>query len=195
MATTILIDNGHGKETLGKKSPDQKLQEWGYARRVAREVARKLRAMDYKVILITPEDEDISLNERVRRVNEYARKTRCILISIHLNAAGDGSKWLKASGWECYTSVGKTNSDNLAEYLCKAAIEALPKEFTIRTDKSDGDSDKEANFYILNKTICPAVLTENLFMDSEKDYKYLMSPEGFAAIVNLHVNGITYYVK
>ena len=33
----------------------------------------------------------------------------------------------------------------------------------IRKDNSDGDPDKEYNFYILKHTQCPAVLTENFF--------------------------------
>ena len=39
----------------------------------------------------------------------------------------------------------------------------------IRRDYSDGDPDWEENFYILSKTQCPAVLTENFFMDNKED--------------------------
>ena len=195
--TLCLIDNGHGRDCAGKRSPDGKLREWAYTRDVAKEVSDRLYKAGYRVKLVTPETTDVPLAERVRRVNEATRQNSgdAILISIHLNAAGDGSKWLNASGWECYTSKGDTLSDVLAEELCKAAIEALPKEFTIRTDKSDGDSDKEANFYILKNTICPAVLTENLFMDSKKDYDFLLSDAGFEAIVKLHVDAIVNYLE
>lgn len=31
----ILIDNGHGENTPGKRSPDGKLREWEYTRRIA----------------------------------------------------------------------------------------------------------------------------------------------------------------
>jgi N-acetylmuramoyl-L-alanine amidase len=33
----------------------------------------------------------------------------------------------------------------------------------LRKDTSDGDKDKEADFYIIKGANCPAVLTENLF--------------------------------
>ena len=36
----------------------------------------------------------------------------------------------------------------------------------IRTDMSDGDRDWEEDFYILRKSWCPAVLTENFFMNT-----------------------------
>ena len=44
-------------------------------------------------------------------------------------------------------------------------------------------------------TLCPAVLTENLFQDNRQDGDYLLSPAGRAAIVQLHFDGITKYLK
>ena len=35
---------------------------------------------------------------------------------------------------------------------------------------SDGDMDWEEGFYILRKSWCPAVLTENFFMDTHVEY-------------------------
>ena len=63
----------------------------------------------------------------------------------------------------------------------------------IRKDYTDGDPDIEKNFYILRHTRCPAVLTENLFMDNRDDVAFLESAEGSQAIVNLHVEGIRRY--
>ncbi len=64
----------------------------------------------------------------------------------------------------------------------------------LRTDTSDGDADLESNFYILRHTLCPTVLTENLFMTNKQDLAFLESPAGQQAIVNLHVEGITEYL-
>jgi N-acetylmuramoyl-L-alanine amidase len=55
---------------------------------------------------------------------------------------------------------------------------------------SDGDPDWESNFTVLKKTVCPAILTENLFMTNKDDVRFLMSKEGFDAIVNLHLKAI-----
>ena len=54
---------------------------------------------------------------------------------------------------------------------------------------------KEKNFTILKSTLCPAVLTENFFMDNKADVKYLLSPEGHEAVINCHVEGIINYIK
>jgi len=61
---------------------------------------------------------------------------------------------------------------------------------TLRKDMSDGDPDYEENFTVIYKTKCPAVLTENLFMDNKTDVAFLMSDEGRNVITDIHVNAI-----
>ncbi len=189
----ILIDNGHGRDTAGKRSPDGRLLEWSYTREIARRVVTSLSSLGFDAELLVPEDEDIPLAERCSRVNhlcsQLGRRNVC-LVSIHVNAAGRGDKWMNASGWCCYTSL----SDDLATRLCEAAKAWLPRH-RLRTDYSDGDPDFEAGFYILNHTMCPAVLTENLFQDSKADCDFLLSAEGKEAIKQLHVEGIISYIR
>ena len=150
----------------------------------------------YDAELLVPEDDDIALAERVRRVNSVCfllGKSNVILVSIHVNAASDGTKWMNASGWSVYTCKGRTSSDKLADCLCESAIKNFPGR-RIRTDMSDGDMDWEENFYILRKSLCPAVLTENFFMDSHSDLEYLQSKAGKQAIIDTHIEGIIEYL-
>ena len=193
----ILIDNGHGWETAGKRSPDGRLLEWSYNREIARRVVAALQSEHFYASLLVPEDEDISLAERCKRVNrvcsELGRRNVC-LISIHVNAAGRGDKWYNATGWCCYTSKGQTEGDKLANCLCAAALQILPGH-RMRFDYNDGDPDQEANFTILRKTACAACLTENGFMDCKESLEFLLTNEGKQAIVDLHVQGIKEYVK
>ena len=193
----ILIDNGHGIQTKGKRSPDGKLLEYAYTRELARRIVSILQSRGYDSELLVPEDDDIPLSERVRRTNAHCQvfgKTNVILISIHVNAAGDGSKWMNATGWSCYTCKGQTESDRLATCLYDAAIKNFPDK-RIRTDFSDADSDWEEGFYILRKSLCPAVLTENFFMDKLSDLEYLQSRAGKQAIIDTHVEGIAEYLS
>lgn len=60
---------------------------------------------------------------------------------------------------------------------------------------SDGDMDWEEGFYILRKSLCPAVLTENFFMDSRYDLEYLQSRSGKQAVIDTHVEGIIEYLE
>lgn len=193
----ILIDNGHGIDTPGKRSPDGRLLEYRYTREIAQAVCAKLASLGYDAERIVPEQEDVSLDGRCRRVYDICRQygvNNVLLVSIHCNAAGDGDKWLDARGWEVYTTPGTTNADRLASCLYEAAQKHLPN-VKMRTDFSDCDADKEARFYILKNTKCPAVLTENLFQDNRADVEFLLSPEGRQAIVDLHVDGIIKYLK
>lgn len=185
----VLIDNGHGIDTPGKRSPDGRLREYKYCRQIAYFIYMELIKEGIDSKLIVEEDYDVSLAERCRRVNAHKD---AILISIHLNAAGNG-QWMLARGWEAWTTPGKTKSDKLATLLYEQAEKHLPG-MKIRKDVSDGDPDKESNFYILKNTNCPAVLTENLFQDNKEDVAFLESQEGISAIVNLHVEAIKKYL-
>lgn len=192
----ILIDNGHGLMTAGKRSPDGQFREPYYNREIAKRVVADLVDRGYDAELLVPEDDDIALAERVRRVNSVCfllGKSNVILVSIHVNAASDGTKWMNASGWSVYTCKGRTSSDKLADCLCESAIKNFPGR-RIRTDMSDGDMDWEENFYILRKSLCPAVLTENFFMDSHSDLEYLQSKAGKQAIIDTHIEGIIEYL-
>ena len=188
----VLIDNGHGSNTPGKRSPDGRLREYAYTREIAERLVMELRKNGIDAERIVKEEIDVPLAERCRRANEY-KASEAILVSIHCNAAGNGSDWMSARGWEAWTSVGKTKADKLATCLYENAEYCLPG-MKIRKDMTDGDQDKESGFYILKHTKRPAVLTENLFQDNKKDVEFLLSEEGKLAIVNMHVWGIMKYL-
>ena len=208
----ILIDAGHGENTEmnGKFSPflsdvkvpeefvsKNRFREWKYNRTIAWEVYSIFKEMGYDARLVTPEDKDVSLSERIRRINTICNKEgagNVVLVSIHSNAKGDGSSWQDAKGWEAYTTRGKTKSDFFADCLYKRA-DGYFKGRKIREDWSDGDRDQEADFYIIKHSNCPAVLTENFFYDNKDDLKYLTSDEGIHAVVRTHVEGIIDYVN
>ena len=192
----ILVDNGHGVNTLGKCSPDGKFREYKWNREIAHEVVAELKKRGYCAELLVTEDIDISLAERVKRANNKCNQLgtkNVLLLSVHVNAAGNG-QWLNAKGWSCFTSRGLTKSDKIADELYKVAEELMPNR-TMRKEYSDGDADWEAGFYILKNTKCPAVLTENFFMDNRDDLAYLTSEEGRKAIIATHVEGVINYIK
>ncbi len=201
----ILIDNGHGDNTPGKKSPyscygvkpEIEFYEYKWNREIAEVIYERLKSLGYDARLIVPEITDISLKERVNRVNKICNEvgtSNVILLSVHANAAGNGREWKTAKGWCAFTTKGTTKSDAFAECLYNEA----EKNFVghqIRTDKSDGDRDLESDFYIIHKTYCPAVLTENFFYDNVDDVKYILSSEGREAVIKTHVDGIINYIN
>ena len=185
----ILIDNGHGENTAGKRSPmwpdGTELREWEFNRDIAQRVFFALQRHGVDVELIVKEDIDVPLSERCNRVNQIAKavgKNNCLLVSIHANAGG-------GTGWEAFTSVGETRSDKFATIFYEMAEEIF-EGWAVRKDTTDGDLDKESQFYILRKTVCPAILTENFFMDTEKDCKFIMSEIGRRKVADFHVQAI-----
>ena len=192
----ILIDPGHGIDTPGKRSPDGKFLEYLWNRQIADLLLDRFIIMGIDASLVVTETNDISLSTRVQRVNKVCSKvgaSNVILLSIHSNAAGDGSKWMSAQGWSCYTSKGESKSDLIAECLYDA-FEAEFAEKKIRKDMSDGDRDWEENFYVLQKSKCPAVLLENFFYDNRDECAWLLKDETKERIADAIVKGIVQYI-
>ena len=188
----ILIDNGHGAETPGKCSPDGRLREYAWTREIARRVCDKLKASGYNARLLVPELNDVSLRERVRRVNSVcagAGSDNVLLVSIHVNAAGT-DQWHNASGWTAWVAPNASQrSRKLATLLDAEAVRLNLKGNRSREPFFTG------NFAILRDTKCPAVLTENMFQDNLHDVAYLLSDRGKSEITNLHITAITEYLK
>lgn len=189
----ILLDNGHGKETAGKRSPllqdGSQLFEYEFNRDIVRRIAKALDKEQIDYVILVPELKDVSLAERVKRANALhaeCGKHTC-LISVHANAGG-------GTGFEVFTSVGQTKSDEFAQIMFEAFKEEFPEQ-KMRSDRVDGDDDKESNFYILKNTNCPAMLTESFFMDNPQDLKILMSEDGRSRIAKAHVNAIKKIIK
>ena len=194
-----MIDNGHGVNTPGKRSPDGRFREYKYNREIAATVVEHLKLRGYDAELLVPEDEDISLEERYRRANKIACHighpiSETFVVSIHVNTADNGKKWMNATSWCAYTYYGHSESDILANHLYNAAEKHLPGHY-LRKDWADGDPDFEASFYILRHTYFSAVLTENGFMDNKLSLTFLESEEGKKANVALHVEGIIAYIQ
>lgn len=190
-----LLDNGHGFDTKGKRSPDERLLEYAWARIVARKLKEVLEKAGHTVILVTPEDNDISLSERTRRVNSYCTKygtANCVVVSIHINAQGNGTSWGTASGWTAWVAPNaSTKSKELAKILhAEAVAHGLKGNRWIPTEGY-----WVGNYAIVRDTKCPAVLTENLFMDNKTEVEYLLSEEGINTIVQLHKDGLEKYMK
>ena len=191
----ILIDNGHGVETPGKRSPDGTLREYAWAREVARMACDILQAEGYNARLLVPEERDVPLAERCRRANQYDKRNS-ILVSIHNNAAGDGSRWMKARGWAIYTTRGITEADRLADAIWQRARRTFRAPLTVRSyTNAPLGHDYEENFYILLHSYAPAVLVENFFQDNRDDVAYMLTHAGKAACAEVVVQGVKDYLK
>lgn len=188
-----LLDAGHGGMINGKYTtapakmfafPDGVVIYEGVINRaIVKQVQKHLAAMGIDYAFIHDANEDTTLSNRVRRAdNHYLKDHRAVFLSVHSNSGG-------GSGFEIFTSPGQTKSDKIANIFCETYKKHFPAKH-FREDKSDGDADKEADFYVLRKTDCPAILVENLFFDNRKEAEYLLSTDGQMAIANCIVDSI-----
>ena len=201
---TIILDRGHGQNTLGKGSPyalsgvkpEYYLKEWLWADEISCRIASILRRKGYNPYILVPEKIDVPLSVRCDRANRiYAQDKDSFLVSIHVDAYGDGSKWEQPNGWSVWTTPGITKSDTLADFLVtEAAKTFVGKRIRSYSFQSLG-RDFEASFKILKDVKCPAVLTENFFQTNIEDCKYILSDKGKEDIIKCHVNGIINYIN
>ena len=177
-----ILDNGHGGvingvyQTAGKRSPDfgcGVLYEGEFNRWIVNGVIEKLGTLNKPFYNVCPELEDISLSERVNRANKFYKDNKdSYYVSVHANAGG-------GTGWEIFTSVGETKSDEIAKDFCEGFRIHLPDH------KERGH--KESNFYVLRKTIMPAILVEVGFMDHKGDYNKLWDGDFRNKVIDLIV--------
>lgn len=156
-----ILDNGHGGViggmymTPGKRSPyrvDGKvLYEGMFNRWVINRLIERLDRSSIPYFHVSPELTDVPLPTRVQRVQDCLMQGLTekladdgYLLSIHANAGG-------GRGFEVYTSFGETQSDRIASQFIKCIQSRVP-DHPLRADTSDGDNDKEANFYMLRRT-------------------------------------------
>lgn len=189
--TLVILDPGHGIDVKGKCSPflpdGRRLYEWKYAREICHRIQDRLATIGIKSVFTTNGDTEIGLSKRAEIVNNYCKKQKSVFVSVHCNAAGGGDKWINASGWEVWTTEGKTNSDKLAQCFLDVFQSLMPNK------KLRGH--KEKNFTVIYKTNCPSVLTENFFMDNLEDCNFLLSEGGKEKITELHVGAILKYIN
>ena len=187
----VIIDNGHGDSTPGKRSPDGRLREWQWTRRMARALSGALAGCGVHAELLVPGDGDVPVAQRCRMVNGLCdRYPGAVLVSLHTNAAGDGSRWQNASGWSVFVAErASEQSDRLAALM---SDEARARQI-LGNRATPACGFWTARWPILSRTLCPAVLTENMFHDNTGDVDFLLSDEGFSTILDVHLSALSRY--
>lgn len=184
---TYILDPGHGGTvnkkyvTSGKRSPKfddgSVLYEGVNNREIVKMLIKAMEAENINCIDIVASEQDVALTTRVDRANNLSRSKPCIYISIHSDANGDGVVWDKASGLSVYTSEGQTKSDEFAELVIDELQENFKDSVKWRTESTDGDKDKEENFYVLKNTNCPAILCELGFHTNKEEATKMLTIE------------------
>ena len=204
----VFLDAGHGgldrsgnyvtapgkqfRHNRGTFHDDGWFYEGVWNRTLVLRVERKLHRLGIEYLPLHHEYLDLSLEQRVEKANWYHRNYQPgILVSTHANASVDHN----GRGYELYTSPGITGADRLAEIHWIQTEKLLEDSITMRSDISDGDHDKEANFFILRRTLMPAILIEHLFFDNFADASLLFDEEIQELFAEAQVRTIIEYFR
>jgi N-acetylmuramoyl-L-alanine amidase len=180
---TWILDPGHGGVdangvylTAGKRSPA--VPPGIYEGQFNREVAQLVidRCPGVSIAVTAPGPENLGLWDRSAFVRKLqAASGNCILISIHVNAAGDGSTWTSARGATVFHHPANAAGGRLAARVLRSigTHTALDVKRGVR----------QARFSVLAGTLAiPGVLVESGFMTNLEEACYLASDAGKAAI-------------
>ena len=192
-----IIDNGHGAinpanqkpVTPGKRSPEfpkghdfegKVLIEGVRNRKVVEYLSNMLEKEGLKFTNLVDTWKDVDLEDRTDEANEIARSSDipCVYLSIHHDGFGRG-EWNAANGCGPFAKSSKSMQ------LAKVFAETIPASTGL---KSRGA--KTANFWVLRKTVCLAVLTENGFMTNLNDASFCITEEGSKKIAKGHFDAI-----
>ncbi|MFW5914839.1 MAG: N-acetylmuramoyl-L-alanine amidase, partial [Planctomycetota bacterium] len=148
----VVIDAGHGGKDPGAISPNG-LREKDINLAVANEVARLLRRDGMDVIRVRDGDTFVELNERAEIAN---RNEADLFVSIH----ADSSTNAGARGYTVYVSrQAPRNAHRAAESVLSSMGRTGMENRGVRT----------ADYRVLVKTRCPAVLVELGFLSNRKE--------------------------
>jgi N-acetylmuramoyl-L-alanine amidase len=184
--TTFLLNSGHGIDTNGKRSPFRPpgILEYEFNIYVVSRLLTIASEHGIRALHIDPEMTAVRLSELMERVNEYySQDEDCMFMAIHANAAGNGKRWYpKASGSGVFISrTASQRSRDFAEILA-------PKIAEKGYFKNRGV--KERGFYVLKRTKCPAILSENGFMTHPSDATKLSNDHWRDKIVEAHLEAM-----
>ena len=190
----LILDNGHGSNTPGKCSPDRTLREYAWARLMTALIARKARAKGIRTEIIVPETPDVPLATRSARANAIAMThgpQNCALLSVHINAAGADGKWHDATGFSAWVAQNASRNSTTFASLVTAEMKARGLGGSRAANPLGYWT---ANFAVIRRAACPAVLTENLFQDNRTEVRYLLSPQGQETIAEAHIAAVEKYI-
>ena len=195
MAKLIALDDGHGIGTPGKRTPyipslGRQVMENEFNREVVKYLDIELRRCGFQTLLTAPTDADTPLSERIALANNtkpngFGRPVD-LFLSIHYNAYdgkfdGEGKD---PEGFSVHIYPGAKDARRFAEILIRHLSKGRPQ-------KNRGIV--EQNLAVTRETTMTAVLSENGFMDNEKEALWMVDPDFHKEVAREHAMAVCEY--
>jgi N-acetylmuramoyl-L-alanine amidase len=170
----ICIDPGHGGDDNGAA--------WGHAEEddinlgVAFLLRCELEKRGKDVVMTREKDAEVSLEDRCKFANGEAAD---LFVSIHCDAWHQET----VSGISTYMYRG-------GNYLSEGVARSVHRALTDRFPKHVNRGIKPSGFFVLKRTIMPAILVECEFISHPDQRRFLKEPENQLAIARAIARGI-----
>lgn len=182
----IAIDNGHGYNTAGKRTPimldGRVIREWEFNHPTAKRLQKILLDRGHEVLMVSDTREDTGRAIRVRQANQWNAD---VFVSIHYNA--HMSIWGTHGGIETLYYHTSNEGKKLAEDVQNKLIEA--------TGLRNRGAKPRSNLQVLNDTKMLAILTECGFMDNIKEAGLMLDPAHQENCAKAIADGLEKYFK
>lgn len=163
-------EHGVNPPTLGKRTPvvpglNRQIYENEFNRAAKNKFVEACMRQDFSVYDVKPELQDVSINERIRRINS---QNLTLLVTFAYNAFGE--TFSNASGLEVYYSPQNpkaTQSRNLAENLYAELIGGTSQT---------GRGVKTLDVGVLSNVNCVSSLIEAGFMTNLREVRLMINP-------------------
>lgn len=176
----VVIDPGHGGPDPGAVGIGG-IYEKEIVLDISLQVARLLESQSIQVILTRQTDVDLGLQPRVDMAN---RARADLFVSIHANAISMSRP--EVNGIETYHVAGSAAGRQLAEHI--------QQQLLASTGMRDRGV-KRARFYVLVRTVMPAVLVEVGFVTGQEDALRLSDSATRSQMAQAIANGIVAYLQ
>ena len=183
----IALDDGHGMQTAGKRTPPipelggRVIRENEFNREVVKYLDIELKRCGFKTLLVAPTDADTPLSTRTNLANS---KNADAYISIHYNAFDGKFDDYDPEGLSVHIYPSSKEGRKLAECVIKYLKQGTPQ-------KNRGIV--ENNFHVLRETKMPAILSENGFMDNKREALLMINVDFQKEVAREHAQGICEY--
>lgn len=187
MSYRIAISDGHDANTPGKRTPPipelggRVIRENEFNHIVATLLDEELQRCGFETLMVAPGRDFMSLADRVKRSNDFKADAH---IAIHYDAFDGSFDGNDPEGMTIFIYSGSIKGRKLAENVLKYLKEGTPQI---------NRGIKDSNFYELKYTNCPAILTENGFMDNKREAMLMIDPDFQKEVAREHAMGICDY--
>lgn len=173
--TKVFIDPGHGGTDPG--AVGNGLREKDLNLKISQYIKSGLSAYNGITVKMSREtDTTLSLPQRTNMANAWGAD---FLLSIHINAGG-------GTGFESFIYNGSVSNTTVkAQSIIHDEVMKVVSKYGFR-DRGK----KRKNLHMCRESKMPAVLTENLFIDTKKDADMLKDDKFLRELAQGYVNGI-----